>query len=161
MKKDSTLAVFFISVVFALLFIPPRSNFFVRPPALKISLWLNTEKKSLSLEELEGKVVLLWFWATWCIPCQSKIELLNGLYKKYREKGFEIIGISAESPQTLASFLKSTPMDYPIGVDESKETHKRYGIRVYPVVYLLDSSGKVMANYFSEELIQKALASRQ
>jgi hypothetical protein len=52
-------------------------------------------------------------------------------------------------------------MDYPIGVDESKETHKRYGIRVYPVVYLLDSSGKVMANYFSEELIQKALASRQ
>ena len=51
------------------------------------------------LSKLRGKVVLINYWATWCVPCKKEMPVLNFFYRRYHEQGLEIIGISADRPR--------------------------------------------------------------
>ena len=70
---------------------------------------LNTMNDSIyTLSELEGKVVLINFWATWCGPCRMEIPEFNELQKSYHNKGLEILGISvSDNKKQLKNFTKS------------------------------------------------------
>src|SRR4030042_294631 len=66
--------------------------------------------QEITLSKLKGKVVLLDFWATWCGPCRESIPHLIQLYKAYREKGFEVIGMSVnkeDERESVSRFVKS------------------------------------------------------
>ena len=63
--------------------------------------------KIITLEDLRGKVVLINFWATWCGPCRMEIPDFNELYKKYNDKGLEILSISiSDSYEQLIKFKR-------------------------------------------------------
>lgn len=106
---------------------------------------------SISPESLDGKVVLLDFWATWCGPCIAEFPELKILHEKYHEKGFEIIGFSVDSDLgNLRTYLKKNPLPWTV---LSKETTKTsglpslsayYGARKLPVVLLRDHEGKAV-----------------
>jgi thiol-disulfide isomerase/thioredoxin len=100
---------------------------------------------------LDGKVVLLDFWATWCGPCIGEFPHLKKLYKKYHDKGFEIIGFSVDSDfKKLTTYLKQNPLPWTI---LSKEITKQaglpslpgyYGAKQLPVVLLRDQAGNAI-----------------
>jgi Thiol-disulfide isomerase and thioredoxins len=100
---------------------------------------------------LEGKVVLLDFWATWCAPCVAEFPHLETLYKKYREQGFEIISYNVDTDmEQLSAFLEKKPLAWPVLVRE-KTLEKGepplstfYGAKKLPVVILRDRQGKVV-----------------
>src|SRR5688572_15539552 len=72
--------------------------------------------KPLSIANYKGKVVLIDFWATWCGPCIAELPTVLAAYKKYHSKGFEIIGISLDRPdslQKLKDFAKEHDMPWP------------------------------------------------
>ncbi|MFP5261862.1 MAG: cytochrome c biogenesis protein CcdA [Blastocatellia bacterium] len=113
------------------------------PPAVSLSL-LNGG--TLNIESLRGKVALLDFWATWCVPCKAEIPTFNQLIRDYKERGLEIIAVSLdeEGAAKVKPFLKENPMSYTqvIGdraaasafdVDDSK----------LPVAVILDRQGRV------------------
>jgi thiol-disulfide isomerase/thioredoxin len=68
----------------------------------------------LSIAKFKGKVVLVDFWATWCGPCRGELPNVLAAYKKYHDKGFEIIGISLDRDENaLKSFIKENGMVWP------------------------------------------------
>lgn len=132
--------------------------------------------QQLSLTDFKGKkFVLLDFWASWCGPCRKGNPHLLSLYGKYKDKGFEIIGISDDDSNPLA-WKKAVEQDK-IGVwkhvlrglkrtsagsDKSGDISERYGIHTLPTKILIDKNGMIVGRYGgggeSDEAMDKKLA---
>jgi len=100
----------------------------------------------LALESLRGKVVIVDFWATWCVPCLSEIPMFNQLKKDYQPRGVEVVAISLdeEGATKVKPFLKAHPMDYTqvIG-DQSTASAFNVSADTLPVTLLIDKEGRI------------------
>lgn len=93
---------------------------------------------------LAGKPLIVEFWATWCPPCRTSIPHLNEVYKKYKDKGLEIIGVTDEDLSTVNAFVRKIPIDYHVALDANGKFAKPFGIRGIPHAMILDKEGKVI-----------------
>lgn len=125
------------------------------------------EGKQVSLAEMKGKVVLIDFWATWCGPCVAEIPNVVAVYNKFKDKGFEIIGISLDQDKdALTKFVKEKNMPWPQYFDGKgwqNEISQRYGIESIPAMWLVDKDGKVVsteARSGLEALVEKHLGAK-
>lgn len=101
-------------------------------------------KPAVSLSGLRGKTVYVDFWASWCTPCLRSMPLINELYAKYRERGFEVIAINVDDPvDDGREFLLDTPLDYLIAADTKSRVLEQYGVIGMPTSYLIDPQGMV------------------
>lgn len=96
-----------------------------------------------SLAKNKGKVVLVDFWATWCGPCRMTLPSLDALYKKYHDKGLEIIGVSAESLDDLKAFQASAKLSYPLFNDIGHITTNQYQAFALPTLAVIDKQGLI------------------
>jgi len=94
------------------------------------------------LSELEGQVVVIDFWATWCPPCRNSIPAFIRLYNKYHEQGFTILGIGLDDEQALRDFSKQMKIPYPILIGNN-EIAKTYQVSGIPKTIFLDKKGNV------------------
>ncbi|MDB5342295.1 MAG: Redoxin domain protein [Schlesneria sp.] len=108
------------------------------------------DDRDFELKSLQGKVVLIDFWATWCGHCMDELPHLKRNYQTYHDRGFEIVGISVDDDrEALQKFLKkqkipwTTLHDEEAGAEHPAATH--YGIAAYPTSFLLDRTGRVVA----------------
>jgi thiol-disulfide isomerase/thioredoxin len=103
--------------------------------------------RHVDLAKLQGKVVLVDFWATWCGPCVGELPHVKAAYEKYHAKGFEIVGISLDHDKArLQEFVKSQGMAWPQyfdgkGWDNLIST--KYGIRGIPTMWLIGKDGNL------------------
>ena len=105
-----------------------------------------------TLSKLEGKVVLINFWATWCGPCRMEIPEFNEMHKSYHEKGLEILGISvSDYKKQLKNFAKSFAVDYHLlygGAREMNKIMKDYGgVYAVPSSFLVGKNGNIVWSY--------------
>ena len=105
-----------------------------------------------TLSKLEGKVVLINFWATWCGPCRMEIPEFNEMHKSYHGKGLEILGISvSDNKKQLKNFAKSFAVDYPLlygGAREMNKIMKDYGgVYAVPSSFLVGKNGNIIWSY--------------
>jgi len=105
-----------------------------------------------TLSKLEGKVVLINFWATWCGPCRMEIPEFNELYNNYYEKGLEILGISvSDNKKQLKNFTKSFAVDYPLLYGSAKDMNKVMrdydGVYAVPSSFLIGKNGNIIWKY--------------
>ncbi len=102
----------------------------------------------MTLGEIKNnQPVLINFWALWCKPCRSEMKALNKLYNKYKENGFEIIGINIDTPRSSAkveSFIKTLGIDYYIALDPNSELFNDFNGQVLPLNILYDGKGNVV-----------------
>jgi peroxiredoxin len=99
---------------------------------------------SVSLAALRGKVVLLNVWATWCGPCRKEIPELRALHAAYRDRGFEVVGVSVDTDgtdETIREFLKEFRMDYPIWRDPDERISALFRLAGVPATFLIDRQG--------------------
>ena len=113
------------------------------PPDLDVENWINTEE-DLSLEDLEGKVVLLSFGATWAGPWIDSLGQLNELHEEFAEDGLVVIGIAATYDGfELPNIVEQYEIAFPVCVDVDNGTNRAYGPNGFPDYYVIDRSGKL------------------
>jgi thiol-disulfide isomerase/thioredoxin len=131
--------------------------------------------KTVSLKDYRGKYVVLDFWGSWCRPCRASHPALIELYKKYHDKGLEVVGIAREEDgagfaASKANWLKAIEEDG-IGIwpqvlndqetpVDSASIVLGYGIIGYPTKYLLDREGKVIGKYLGSDSDMKSVVEK-
>ena len=107
--------------------------------------------RPLKSQDLQGKVVLLDFWATWCAPCVAEIPNIKRLREKFSANGrFEVVGFSLDDHEaSVAEFVRQQGLSWPqimLGPDESNSIRMLYNVGSIPATFLIDADGRVVAN---------------
>lgn len=116
--------------------------------------WIGSDGKEHSLEEYQGKVVLVNFWGTWCPPCRRELPDLVKLRNELGPKGFEIIGINVgeQAPgggsviDHVNSFAQKNSLAYPLVIADDEQTlESAYGgIRGVPTTFVVNRKGEII-----------------
>ena len=105
---------------------------------------------TLSLESLKGRVVLLDFWATWCVPCRRSMPALQALHTRFRARGLTVLGVSIDekADAKVRKFVQERAFTYPISIDAgANPAWQAYRVKAIPAAYLIDRDGKVVAQW--------------
>jgi thiol-disulfide isomerase/thioredoxin len=106
------------------------------------------EGKRVALDPFRDRVVLLDFWASWCLPCRASFPFYDGLQKKYFDRGLRVIGLTLEqNEEAIRSFLDSVPAQFPVVRDPSGAAGETFGVVAMPTTFLLDRDGRVAARF--------------
>ena len=147
--------------------IPASPSYRGRPEALigKKAIDFNVKDldgNDLSLEQYRGNVILLDFWAVWCGPCIAEMPNVKGVYEKYKDDNFQIIGISLdENRDTLVGYLEKEGIIWPQVFDGNgwqNQVAKMYGIRAIPHMYLIDGEGVIRKSDVRGHALEPAVA---
>ncbi|TSA35909.1 MAG: TlpA family protein disulfide reductase [Porphyromonadaceae bacterium] len=105
--------------------------------------------KTLSSDDLYGKVVLINFFATWCRPCNQELPLVEkDIWAKYKDnKDFVLVIIDrAEKAEVVKAFVEKKKWTMPFYLDEKKEVYSKFATRFIPRNYLFDREGTLVLN---------------
>lgn len=107
-------------------------------------------EKNVALSQYLGNVVILDFWASWCIPCRMAIPELVKLQEEYKDNGLVILGISMDSSDVknayLSSFKEKYEINYPVLRADDKTTRKYFGNNEFsiPTLFIINRDGMVV-----------------
>jgi peroxiredoxin len=107
----------------------------------------DVDGKDVRLSDFSGKVVLIDFWATWCVPCEAAIPHLQELYVQNRDRGFVVLGVAMDGPETIAGvapFARRYNLTFPVLLDEETKVVGMYNPkRTAPLSVLIDRQGQI------------------
>jgi len=103
---------------------------------------------SLDLSAYQGKVVLLDFWASWCVPCRRSFPWMNEMQQKYGDSGLVIIGVNMDAEAEEAqAFLANYPADFDIVYAPDGALAKEFGVRAMPSSFVIGRDGEVVTRH--------------
>ena len=114
----------------------------VSGPAPNFMLQSNAGRQ-VSLASLKGKVVMVNFWATWCVPCRQEMPHLQALYEKYQGLGFELLAVNVEknNSEGARKWLEETPVTFPVLFDPENQVTKLYKVQTMPSTVIIGRDG--------------------
>jgi cytochrome c-type biogenesis protein len=116
--------------------------------------------KSVALRSFQSKALLVNFWATWCTPCTSEMPLFVGLKNKYRDRGFELVGVNIwDDADKARRFAQKISVNYPILVGDDASADAFGGFPGLPATFLVDGSGRIVQKYYAVD--EKGLAAME
>jgi peroxiredoxin len=103
----------------------------------------SSDGQQVSLGQMKGKVVMVNFWATWCVPCRQEMPHLQALYERYNSLGFELLAVNVEknNAEGARKWLEETPVTFPVLFDPNNEVTKLYKVQTMPSTVLVARDG--------------------
>jgi cytochrome c biogenesis protein CcmG/thiol:disulfide interchange protein DsbE len=99
----------------------------------------------LSLAGLRGKVVLLNFWASWCIECRPEMPVLERLHREFASRGLAILGINArESKEAVSRYAKELGLTFRLVLDPDGKINTLYGVIGLPTTFVVGRDGRAV-----------------
>ena len=127
------------------------------PPALGVK---DLSGREIKLEDYKGQVLLIDFWATWCLPCRAEVANLVQLYKKQHQAGLEVVGLSLDqSVPDVKAFLRKQGIAWPVAFLGSwaHDVRKRYEVRGIPSRFLVDRNGRLRHYGLKGQMVNRAV----
>jgi thiol-disulfide isomerase/thioredoxin len=154
--------IIFVVVIILILFTPVGTFFkvklnqakmlFVSPSAIEASHretlrnfdWnlVDREGKTLNFQEMEGEIILINFWATWCPPCVAEMPNLNDLYADYKDK-ITFLFVTNDDKEKVNAFLEKNAYQFPVYYALEKAPETIYSNSI-PATFLIDDQGKIV-----------------
>lgn len=125
--------------------------------------------QKLKLSDLRGKVVLLNFWATWCVPCRVEIPWFVEMEREFKDQGFAVVGVSMDEEgwDAVKPFMADMKVNYRMVLGTEEMAQLYGGVEALPTSYILDRNGKVASVHMGivsrsvfEEEIRALLAAK-
>jgi cytochrome c biogenesis protein CcmG/thiol:disulfide interchange protein DsbE len=96
------------------------------------------------LNGYQGQVVVLNFWATWCVPCVAEMPALEAVYQRYRERGVTVLGVNvSDTDEKILAFAQNHGVTFPLLRDPQQEAMRAYDVQVIPTTFFIDRQGNV------------------
>ena len=116
----------------------------------------------IALDDLEGQVVLVNFWATWCPPCRLEMPGFQAVHDDYQGKGFTVVGLATDvgGSALVESFVRDNGIGYPVAMASDDVKLLYGGVDALPQSFLLDKQGRVrkmVSGVFSEGTLRRAI----
>ncbi len=120
-----------------------------------------------SLADQRGKVVVVNFWASWCVPCREEAPVLENTWRQYKDRGVVFVGVDYVDSETEArKFIDEFSITYPNGPDIGTEAAQKFHIQGVPETYFIGKDGQLAGNHIGvidaavlsaklDELLQK------
>lgn len=104
------------------------------------------EGQTASLSGLRGRVVILNFWATWCLECRPEMPVLEQLHREFASRGLAIVGINArEDREAVRRYAKELGLTFPLVLDPSGKINALYGVIGLPTTFVVGRDGRAVA----------------
>jgi peroxiredoxin len=123
---------------------------------------------TVSLRDFRGKVVLVDFWASWCVPCRQSFPWMTSMMNRYGAQGLAIVAVNLDKKRDTADrFLESFPAPFPVAFDPSGKTAEEFRVEAMPSSFLISRTGEIIHIYAGfdsghaqavEEQIKEALS---
>ena len=126
----------------------------VKMDAFFASSFKQFDRQSHPLDQYKGKIVVAYFWATWCKSCLKEVPQLMALQNQYKDKNVQFIGIAVDNTDKVEKFVKDNRIPYPvlIGSDDALELSKKLGNLVLglPFLVVIDKNGNLAGKLLGE-----------
>jgi len=114
-----------------------------------------------TLTEYAGQPVFLYFWASWCIPCEEEAPLIEALWPEYRDRGWMFLGVNIwDRDEDARRFVERHGLTFPLAQDEEGEVYLEYGVQGLPTAFFIAPGPQMYARYdglLSEEKLRGLL----
>ena len=122
--------------------------------AADLKLWPGGPTPGLELQELDGrghrltdyrgKVVLVNFWATWCVPCRDEMPSIQHLKEKLAGRPFEVLAVNLDEPEArVRKFLTQIKVDFTVLLDPEKKVARAWDARILPASFVVGPDGRI------------------
>ena len=104
------------------------------------------EGKTVALVGLRGRVVLLTFWASWCLECRPEMPMFEQLHREFARRGLTVLGINVrEESELVRRYATELRLTFPLVLDPDGEIGTRYGVIGMPTSFLIGRDGRAVA----------------
>ncbi|MEP4888468.1 MAG: TlpA disulfide reductase family protein [Aliiglaciecola sp.] len=105
--------------------------------------------ENLRLEEQQGNVVIVNFWASWCAPCREELPHFDAMQKEYEDLGFTVLAVNVdEYPEKANNLLNDIPVSFPVLFDNLDKVSKLYDVRAMPTTVIIDRDGNKRLTHY-------------
>ncbi len=119
------------------------------------------EGDPITLADLQGKALVLNFWATWCQPCRTEMPALERVWNDYREQDLIILAVSLqESSQRVSAFIQEIGLTLPVLLDDTGQVFQSYQVQLYPTTFFIDREGIIRDLIYGGPMAETAIASK-
>jgi len=119
-------------------------------PLLEIEA-VDLQGNPVRLSDYRGSVVLVNFWASWCVPCKTELPVLQAYYQAHAADGFVLVGIDSNEPaETGAEFMRANGLDFIAWSDPQGALLVELGVNGLPYTIVVDREGHRVARWFGE-----------
>ncbi|MGM8365309.1 thiol-disulfide oxidoreductase ResA [Virgibacillus sp. W0181] len=105
----------------------------------------NNELETIQLSDLEGKGVMLNFWATYCKPCEAEMPFMQKLYPEYKDRGIEIVAVSLDATELVIDrFIDKYDLTFPVPHDKKNQVSDKYKVGPIPSTFFISPEGIIV-----------------
>jgi cytochrome c biogenesis protein CcmG/thiol:disulfide interchange protein DsbE len=100
--------------------------------------------QTIALSDLQGQMVLINFWASWCLPCREEMPAIQQVYERYRDQGFVVLAVNLQQEDAhVAAFVDQLELTFPVLMDRDGDVFDRYRIVALPSTFFVDRAGLI------------------
>jgi peroxiredoxin len=124
--------------------LPPGIRHYKEPVEAPVFSLRDTEDRIHDISDYKGRVLVLNFWATWCIPCRKEMPALKKAWSRLRTEGIQLLGVATrDEPDMVLEYKKKYDLKFPLPLDQDGAVAGDWAVMAVPTAYVINRDGRI------------------